>query len=182
MIEDLPDYPALQAIQNALWHVSDVRGAAVMVGSGFSTTAERASPSSKRPPLWSDMVSAMKAQLGPGSLGADNPLRLAEEFRALLGQAALDGLIRDLVPDAEWLPGEAHTRLLELPWSDVLSTNWDTLLERAKTELTERSYDLVYKPEDIPRTRSPRIIKLHGTLPSHTPFIFAEEDYRTGLS
>jgi hypothetical protein len=179
MIEDLPDYPALQAIQNALWHVSDVRGAAVMVGSGFSTTAERASPSSKRPPLWSDMVSAMKAQLGPGSLGADNPLRLAEEFRALLGQAALDGLIRDLVPDAEWLPGEAHTRLLELPWSDVLSTNWDTLLERAKTELTERSYDLVYKPEDIPRTRSPRIIKLHGTLPSHTPFIFAEEDYRT---
>jgi hypothetical protein len=28
MIEELPDYPALQAVQHALWHVSDVRGAA----------------------------------------------------------------------------------------------------------------------------------------------------------
>lgn len=179
MIEDLPDYPALQAIQNALWHVSDVRGAAVMLGSGFSMNAELASPSSKRPPLWSDMATAMKAQLGTGSSGSDNPLRLAEEYRALLGQAALDGLIRDLVPDGEWLPGKAHTRLLDLPWSDVLSTNWDTLLERAKTELMDRNYDLVFTPKDISRTRSPRIVKLHGTLPSHTPFIFAEEDYRT---
>jgi len=45
--------------------------------------------------------------------------------------------------------------------------------------LTDRSYDVVLTPKDIARTRSPRIIKLHGSLPSHTPFIFAEEDYRT---
>src|SRR3546814_13847444 len=79
MIEDLPDYPALQAIQDALWHVSDVRGAAVMVGSGFSTNAELATPVSKAPPLWSQMAAAMERQLGPGSSGAQNPLRLAEE-------------------------------------------------------------------------------------------------------
>ncbi len=179
MIEELPDYPALQAIQRALWHVSDVRGAAVMVGSGFSAQAELPSPASRRPPLWSHMAAAMEQQLGPGSAGAAHPLRLAEEFRALLGQAALDGLIRDLVPDAEWLPGRAHRRLLDLPWSDVLTTNWDTLLERAKADLPDRSYDVVLTPADIARTRSPRIVKLHGTLPSHTPFVFAEEDYRT---
>ncbi|WP_408649571.1 SIR2 family protein [Acinetobacter baumannii] len=28
-------------------------------------------------------------------------------------------------------------------------------------------------------TPSPRIIKLHGTVPAHIPFIFTEEDYRT---
>lgn len=179
MIETLPDYPAIQAIQRALWHVSDVRGAAVMVGSGFSLNAELPSPASKSPPLWWQMAQAMERQLGPGSSGGGNPLRLAEEFRALLGQAALDGLVRDLVPDAEWLPGRAHCRLLELPWSDVLTTNWDTLLERAKADLPERSYDVVRTPADIARTRSPRIVKLHGSLPSHTPFIFAEEDYRT---
>lgn len=179
MIDALPDYPAVQAIQRALWHVSDVRGAAVMVGSGFSMNAELASPASKAPPLWLHLAAAMDRQLGSESSGANNPLRLAEEFRALLGQAALDGLIRDLVPDAEWLPGIAHHRLLDLPWSDVLSTNWDTLLERAKAELIDRSYDVVLTPRDIARTRSPRIVKLHGSLPSHTPFIFAEEDYRT---
>lgn len=179
MIDKLPDYPALQAIQNALWHVSDVRGAAVMVGSGFSLNAELASPTSKAPPLWSQMAATMEKKMISGSSGAHNPLRLAEEFRALLGQSALDGLIRDLVPDVEWLPSEAHRCLLSLPWSDVLSTNWDTLLERAKADLTEQTYDVVLTPEDISRTRSPRIVKLHGTLPSHTPFIFAEEDYRT---
>lgn len=179
MIEDLPDFPALQAIRDALWHVSDVRGAAVMVGSGFSTNAELPSPASRKPPLWSNMAAAMERRLGKGSSGAANPTRLAEEFRALLGQSALDGLVRDLVPDAEWRPGRAHRRLLELPWSDVLTTNWDTLLERAKADLADRSYDVVLTPADIARTRSPRIVKLHGTLPSHTPFVFAEEDYRT---
>ncbi len=179
MIEALADYPAIQAIQRALWQVSDVRGAAVMIGSGFSLNAELPSPASKAPPLWWQMAQAMERQIGAGSSGSGNPLRLAEEFRALLGQVALDGLVRDLVPDAEWLPGRAHRRLLELPWSDVLTTNWDTLLERAKADLAERSYDVVLTPADIGRTRSPRIVKLHGSLPSHTPFIFAEEDYRT---
>lgn len=179
MINNLPDYPALQAIQNSLWHLSDVRGAAVMVGSGFSVNAELASPVSKAPPLWSQISTAMQQQLGASSSEIQNPLRLAEEFRSLLGQAALDTLIRDMVPDPTWIPGRAHHRLLQLPWSDVLSTNWDTLLERATTELIDHSYDVVYTPKDIARTRSPRIIKLHGTLPSHTPFIFAEEDYRT---
>ncbi len=179
MIETIPDYPALQAIQRALWHLGDVRGAAVMVGSGFSMNAELASPTSKAPPLWSHMAAEMNRHLGNKATGIQNPLRLAEEFRALLGQAALDGLIRDLIADAEWLPGNAHRRLLMLPWSDVLSTNWDTLLERTRADLTDRSYDLVLTPKDISRTRSPRIIKLHGSLPSHTPLIFAEEDYRT---
>lgn len=179
MIETLADFPAIQAIQRALWQVSDVRGAAVMVGSGFSLNAELPSPASKAPPLWWQMAQEMERQIGSGSSGGSNPLRLAEEYRALLGQAALDGLVRDLVRDAEWLPGSAHRRLLELPWSDVLTTNWDTLLERAKADLAERSYDVVLTPADIGRTRSPRIVKLHGSLPSHTPFIFAEEDYRT---
>jgi len=179
MIETVPDFPALQAVQNALWHVSNVRGAAVMVGSGFSMNAELASPTSKAPPLWGHMAAAMEKRLGSTPPGSQNPLRLAEEFRSLLGQSELDGLIRDLIPDSEWLPSAAHKRLMQLPWSDVLTTNWDTLLERAALQLAENPYEVVLTPKDIARTRSPRIVKLHGSLPSHTPFIFAEEDYRT---
>jgi len=121
----------------------------------------------------------MARQLGNASHNLSSPLRLAEEYRALLGQAALDALIRDFVPDTQWVPGDAHARLLELPWSDVLTTNWDTLLERTASDTTERSYEVVLTPTDIARTRSPRIVKLHGSLPSHTPFIFTEEDFRT---
>lgn len=39
MIQELPDYPALQAIRRALWHVSDVRGAAVMVSRAITHAA-----------------------------------------------------------------------------------------------------------------------------------------------
>jgi tetratricopeptide (TPR) repeat protein len=33
--------------------------------------------------------------------------------------------------------------------------------------------------EDIATTRAPRVVKLHGSLPSNRPFILTEEDYRT---
>ncbi|GGE98168.1 SIR2 family NAD-dependent protein deacylase [Sphingomonas prati] len=177
----IPDYPALRDVQNALWAVGEARGAAVMVGAGFSLNAERASGSTPAPPLWRDFTRRMTADLyasSPEDANTD-PLRLAEEYRAALGQPALDAMIRELVPDRLWTPGGLHRELLSLPWADVLTTNWDTLLERAAAEDHDRAYEVVETVEAIARTRSPRIVKLHGTLPSHTPFIFAAEDYRT---
>ena len=115
----------------------------------------------------------------PHDDGPRDPLRLAEEFRTHLGQTALDALIRDLVRDEAWVPGDLHRDLLRLPWSDVLTTNWDTLLERERFADFDRTYEVVRTPADIASARTPRIVKLHGSLPSHTPFIFAEEDYRT---
>ena len=72
-----------------------------------------------------------------------------------------------------------HRRMLALPWADVLTTNWDTLLERSVESNPDLAYDIVIIPADIARTSSPRVVKLHGSLPSNGPFIFAEEDFRT---
>jgi hypothetical protein len=150
-----------------------------MVGAGFSQNAELVALNSKRPPLWPDFSSEMAQRLYPTGGEPHDPLRLAEEYRAALGQQALEGLIRDLVRDAEWKPGPLHGMLLDLPWADVLTTNWDTLLERAAEVNLKQSYEVVRAVQDIPRTRAPRIVKLHGSMPSNRPFIFAEEDYRT---
>ncbi|WP_168341174.1 SIR2 family NAD-dependent protein deacylase [Rhizobium laguerreae] len=106
-------------------------------------------------------------------------MKLAEEYRAALGETALDAMIRRLVTDDQWLPSELHSQLLSLPWADVLTTNWDTLLERTSLDDPDRSYDVVRTVSDIARTRAPRIVKLHGSLPSHKPFIFTAEDFRT---
>jgi hypothetical protein len=92
---------------------------------------------------------------------------------------ALDGLIKSLIQDEKWEPSELHETLLSLPWSDVLTTNWDTILERTPLLDTEITYDVVRTVEDIPKTRTPRIVKLHGSFPANRPFIFTEEDYRT---
>lgn len=177
-ISALPDYPALKQIQEALWGHGETRGAAVMVGAGFSQNARLASNIGRRPPLWHHFEREMAGRLYPGSQAAHDPLKLAEEYKAALGQHALDGLIRKLVPDDQWTPGDLHERLLSLPWADVLTTNWDTLLERTELPNPDRTYEVVRTIADIARTRAPRIVKLHGSLPSHTPFIFTEEDFR----
>ena len=179
LIESLPDFPAIQQIQRALWGVAETRGAAVMVGAGFSRNALLPAPNSPTPPLWTDFCRLMAERIHPDARKAPaDPLRLAEEYVAELGRAALEGLIHELVRDGEWLPGPLHDKLLSLPWTDVLTTNWDTLLERAAETSDQQTYESVKSVADIPRTRSPRIVKLHGSVPSG-PFIFTEDDYRT---
>jgi len=179
-IDELPDYPALKQLSAALWKVGKARGAAVLVGAGFSRNADRLNNNTPEAPLWNDLSRAMTAQLySEGLKTPKDPLRLAEEYRASFGRAALEALIRDRVRDEEWLPGRLHKRLTKLPWTDILTTNWDTLLERAALENLGQTYETVRSIGDIAATRAPRVVKLHGSLPSNRPFIISEEDYRT---
>ena len=156
-------------------------GAALLVGAGFSKYAELPAPDTLEPPLWGDLASAMAMQLYPlaPNDAPKDPLRLAEEYRTNFGQAALDEFVRMHIPDRKWEPGSLHRRLLNLPWSDILTTNWDTLLERAADDVSAYTYDIVRLTADLPHVRAPRIVKLHGSIGTSDHFIIAEEDYRT---
>lgn len=178
-IDEIPDYPALQQLGRALWKIGKARGAAILVGAGFTKNAERVHSNTPEPPLWTDIARVMQERIYPGVVGQKDPLRLAEEFKVLLGEPALEGLIRDMVRDEEWLPGDLHKKLVKLPWTDILTTNWDTLIERAALENLGQTYETVRCVSDIATTRPPRVVKLHGSLPSNRPFIVSEEDYRT---
>lgn len=177
----LPDLPALRQLARALWHNGSIRGAALMVGAGFSKNAVLQAPDTQEPPNWNELLDELVAQLYPTDQSAAprDALRVAEEFRTYYGQNTLDGFIRTRFPDRTWLPGSLHLQALSFPWSDVLTTNWDTLLERAADEVTDFSYQIVRTETDIAHARGPRIIKLHGTLGDKDPLIFAAEDYRT---
>jgi hypothetical protein len=171
---NLPDFPAFEAFARALWQDE----AAVMVGAGFSRVCSR-EKNSATPPLWGDFKTVMAAALGyPQGEGPD-ALRIAQEYTTLHGESGLDQLIRRLVADDQWEPGPLHKQLLELPWRDILTTNWDTLLERTKPQTPDRIYSCVRTVQDIAHQSQPRIVKLHGSLPSHKPFIFTEDDYRS---
>lgn len=90
--------------------------------------------------------------------------------------------IKRCVPDDQVSPGMLHTHLLELPWSEIFTTNYDTLLERTAERMFEVGYFTVCAREDIPQSKvlgRRRIVKLHGSFPSHRPFILTEEEYRT---
>jgi SIR2-like domain len=178
-IQELSDFPALEQLARALWREGTARGAAVLVGAGFSKNAERPGIDTPEPPLWGDLAAEMTKQLyahSPDEAPKDS-LRLAEEYRAYFGQAALDEFIRTRILDHAWEPGLLHRSLLELPWSEVLTTNYDTLLER--TALTAADYEIVRTTSDLAHAGGRRIIKLHGSIGTSEHFIIAEEDYRT---
>ena len=152
-----------------------------MVGSGFSLNAVSLRPDIGATPLWSNVTDEIARTLFPSkeTRPTSNPLRLAQQYLTVFGRSDLHRLLSDLIKNDDYLPGEIHSRLLELPWRDVFTTNWDTLLERARLNIPEPSYSVVQDTDQLPLMSQPRIIKLHGTLPSQFPLILSEEDYRT---
>ncbi|WP_161782792.1 SIR2 family protein [Pandoraea sp. E26] len=170
--------------------------AAVMIGSGFSLNAQNGSLL----PMWDGLIESLLNDLFPSEAdklaarrrlgGTSGMLRLAEEYEAVLSRAQLDKRLHELLPDAGVvMPGDLHTKLLSLNWSDVYTTNYDTLLERALdtdrrafNPQIKRRYQVVVAAEDVPFSKSngrPRIVKLHGSLRTGSRLIVTEEDYRS---
>lgn len=156
--------------------------ASVMVGAGFSRNADV--PSHVAVKQWTDVGMDIYCQLqnvnevDPKNLIFKTPMRLASQFSATFGRSELDNLIKDSIPDDRMNPGALHRQLLGLPWRDIFTTNYDTLLERAREGIV-RTYSVVTSKEMLLYKKSPRIIKLHGSFPDKTPFLMTEEDFRT---
>lgn len=172
---NIPDSirPFLNEIAQRLWSGR----ATVMVGAGFSKNADPSFPD------WNQLGDLFYEKAHGRKPGANerkylNVLRLAEEVKAAIGRPALEQLLRSQIPDRTVAPSKLHVELLKLPWNDVFTTNYDTLLERASAQILTRRYQPVVNKEDIPYAEKPRIVKLHGSFPSERPFIISEEDYR----
>lgn len=190
-MHNFEDQPHLEQLRRELWRGARTGHAAVMVGSGFSRGADRLPAAQRGFPLWRELAQEMFHRLSPSfssltpeamqrlreTLLGTTSTRLAQEFEAEFGRRALDELLIELIPDSTHRPGRLHRLLLELPWADVFTTNYDTLLER--THLATRHYEVVHTAADIPGRQSPRIFKLHGSFPSHRPFVISEEDFRS---
>lgn len=181
MLNDLHDFPSIKKMADALWRQDTKRhGAAIMIGAGFSRCSSKHADGAKKLPLWKDFAKRLASELDEKDkdLVFSDPLRLAEEYRAYFGQAALNDLIKSEIHDEAWQPGPLHSDLLRLPWSEVMTTNWDTLLERAALDIHAPIYGIVSKQSDLSCVRSPRIVKLHGSIDVTEQFIVAQEDYR----
>ena len=185
----LPDLKYMNHVRDALW--SPAGRASVMIGSGFSKNAHPTRPGVGELPLWHELAAEMFNEVHPSSLGGNPqdalnsasdhiaPLGLAQEYKDAFGPSGLHLFLQQQVRDGDFNPGEFHSRLLKLPWRDVFTTNWDTLLERTRLAVPERPYSVVHNKDEIPLSAQPRIFKLHGSLDGHYPLIAAEEDYRT---
>ena len=155
--------------------------ASCLVGAGFSKNAEMDDTAHMKD--WFELADDFYETLY-GEKPVDknvryrSVLRLASQVEASKGRGELESLIQNSLPDERVYPGRLHIELMKLPWSDVFTTNYDTLLEKAFIE-ADRYYYKVTNKETLLYTPHPRLIKLHGSFPDIRPFIISEEDYRT---
>lgn len=155
--------------------------AAVMVGAGFSRNANARDPSMPPFPDWSALGEYFYKKLNgknpdtrimPGAVPG-----LAEQVEVTFGRARLDRMVRQAIPNTNYDPSELHVRLLNLPWKEVLTTNYDTLLERACSGLDASTYSTVTSQEELAYSISPRILKLHGCLSTDGRLVITTNDY-----
>ena len=152
-----------------------------LVGAGFSKNAEM--DDTTRMKDWFELADDFYEILyGEKPSDQDvrykNVLRLASQVEASKGRGALESLLQNSLPDERVYPGRLHIDLMKLPWSDVFTTNYDTLLEKAFIEADRYSHKVTNK-ETLLYAPHPRLVKLHGSFPDIRPFIITEEDYRT---
>lgn len=169
-------FPRLNEIAKRLYS----HHAAIMIGSGFSKNAEPHSASSPGFPDWNRLGDLFYEKLHgkePGSENRYSDVRtIAHKVETTLDRPSLDDTLKDAIPDAYYEPSDLHKNLLSLPWTDVFTTNYDTLLERTSSSVSQR-YDIIRKQEDLSRSEKPRIIKLHGCISTSGPYTITEEDY-----
>lgn len=155
--------------------------AAALVGAGFSRNAMMNEASSMKDwnMLGLDFFQRLYGYIPTGKEAMFlSPIHLASEVEASFGRNELDNLIQQSLPDEVILPSNLHKELMSLNWSDIFTTNYDTLLERAYLD-TEKSYSVVSNKETLLYSKHPRIVKLHGSFPNIRPYIITEEDFRT---
>lgn len=172
-------YNHLKSIRNRLWTEDGKSRVSVMVGAGFSLNAEKLKDSFESMSVWSNLESKISEGLSNEEISDLDVLELGQLYADEYGRANLDELLKQAIPDQNYEPSELHESLLKLPWADVYTTNYDTLLERTLPNVCERSYQVIYDSSDISSSSSPRIVKLHGSFPSKRPFIFTKKDYES---
>lgn len=177
---DLKMSAHLRKIRDKLWMNDSKSRVSVMIGSGFSKNASKIEPSFEGIAVWEELKEQLIKDLTHHeNIKEKGVLEIGQIYSEEYGRSSLDEVIKASVPDDNYEPGVLHAELLNLPWTDIYTTNYDTLLERANRNVYERSYQVIYDINDIPSSMQPRIIKLHGSFPANRPFIFTTDDFET---
>jgi NAD-dependent SIR2 family protein deacetylase len=153
--------------------------ASVMVGAGFSSNADYEEGVASIP-TWNGLGDKFYEKLY-GELPKDKTyldvLKLAEEVESNYNRQELERMIGEAIPYEKLRPSELHYKLLQLPWMDIFTTNYDTLLEEAKRK-SDIDFETIKTDARLHLSKKHRIIKLHGCLSAQRDYVITQEDYR----
>jgi SIR2-like domain len=166
----LPKQSLLDLILKAL----DKEVCTFVIGSGLSLSAGM--PSSAA------IVSRIKSESAFAIVSTELP-RVAEEYSAVYGRASLNQLLVTIFSECKPIYPNIYDQICLLPMKEILTTNWDILLEESLRRV-RRPYFPVRIDPDVEGVHRSVIsyIKLHGCITTPSSMIVTESDYDAYLS
>jgi hypothetical protein len=151
-----------------------------IVGAGFSRNADV--PSGDTLPDWKGLGSMLAEDI-PG-LEYDGPVDAASAYQQAFGRGALIDRVADLLHINTARPSSAHISFARLGFEHVVTTNFDTLLEKAYDSVQRACLPLVEESQLSNRYSypGPRLLKLHGDMLHPLRLVLTEDDYDGFLS
>jgi hypothetical protein len=153
------------------------QNAILFAGAGVSFNARCGDGSDRQMPSWYDLVEALAGDL-EGVSPHDNALKIADLYESAFGRARLIERLTELIPDREYAPGDVHKLLPLMGFKEVITTNFDTLIERAFRQKNIEP-KVVVSGKDLVHRAWPRVIKANGCF-EHNPIdvVITGEDFR----
>lgn len=139
------------------------------IGAGFSFNANKTYPD------WSTLLIDAYKEMHPKKkpikeikdvIKKEHETKVAQQYVDYKGhRESIDAYIENklsLIDNSSKNNLMIHKKLLQLNWADVITTNWDTLLEQA--DKTFGDYEVVKNAKDLRVNNHKRIVKVNGTL------------------
>jgi hypothetical protein len=146
-----------------------------IIGAGFSKNAEI--PGGNTPPDWKELGVALARDVA--GLEYNNPLDTISAYEQAFGRVALVDTVSRLIRVHDAQPGRAHVAFARLGFQNVVTTNFDMLLERAYDDANRPCLPLVEEAQLSARNPypGPRLLKLHGDVHHPHRLVLTEDDY-----
>ena len=144
----------------------------VMIGAGFSKNANPAYPNWEEllVPAYCELHSICESTLSKDKRKkieqeiSKNPSKIAQEYIDMKGRREdLDIYIEkilSMIDNSLVTNLTTHRSLLKINWNDIITTNWDTLLEKGFSN----EYIIIKKAKELKYQNKKRIIKINGSL------------------
>jgi hypothetical protein len=150
-------------------------GCVPIVGAGFSKNAVL--PPENMMPLWNDLGAEVARRMSEEPSG--DPTDLLSKYCDHSCKLELVKLLRKCLHVSTAKPGRVHKEFAKLPFKEVLTTNFDFLLEKAydcvgKTCMPVVGNELLSVPTLNGETK---LIKIHGDLHHPSLMVVTQKDY-----
>ena len=134
----------------------------LFAGAGLSFNARSKDGSGSRMPGWPSLAERLRADLAPDLRETKDVLKIADYYETKFGRPKLIQTVMDAIADDDHIPGRVHNKISELSFKEIITTNYDTLLERAFEEHHLAPQVVATGTDLVRRRQPPRIIKMNG--------------------